>query len=150
MPKIISNYIELHITFNNKFLLMKRSESNSIYPNLWQMITGRVEKNEKAFDTAIRELKEETGLCAGKVYIVPRVNTFYLHFIDSITMSPVFLAFVNSDDVIISPEHSEYKWVTYEEAMELIHWESQKESLIIIREYMNDEKLFAKLVEVRK
>lgn len=149
MPKVVSNYIEVHITFNNKFLLLKRSEQNSVYPNLWQMITAKIEKGEETKDTITRELNEETGLKAAKVYVMPRVNTFYLPFIDSISLSPVFLVFVDSDKVKISYEHSEYKWVTYNEAMDLIHWENQKDSLIEIKEYMDDEKLFNKLVEIK-
>ena len=149
MPKIESNYIELHI-FNpgtGKFLLLKRA-SHKIYPGTWQMITASVEKDESTKQTAVRELFEETGMKASKFFSVPHVNTFYFDINDSVCLSPVFLAYVNTEDVKISDEHTEYKWVTYSEAVELIHWPDQIESLNVIWRYLGDEKLKNKLVEL--
>jgi dATP pyrophosphohydrolase len=149
MPKIESNYIELHI-FNpetGKFLLLKRAP-HKIYPSTWQMITASCEKGETAKQTAIRELSEETGLKAGKLFSVPHVNTFYFEINDSICLSPVFLVFVNTESVNISDEHTEYKWVTYDEAVQQIHWPDQIESLNVIWRYLNEEKLKNKLVEL--
>ena len=149
MPKIESNYIELHV-FNpgtGKFLLLKRA-SHKIYPGTWQMITASVEKGESTKQTAARELLEETGMKASKFFSVPHVNTFYFDINDSVCLSPVFLAYVNTEDVKISDEHTEYKWVTYSEAVELIHWPDQIESLNVIWRYLGDEKLKNKLVEL--
>jgi len=62
---IISNLIEAHI-FREKngkleFLSLKRSPEQ-YYPNLWQMVSGKIKENETAYQSAIREIKEETGL----------------------------------------------------------------------------------------
>lgn len=149
MPKLLSNYIELHVSYNNKFLLLKRSPYSTIYPGKWQMITGGIEDNEPTKEAIIRELREETGLLPKHIFIVPRVNMFYLQFHDAVCLTPVFLAFVNSDKVTISNEHTEYKWVSYEEALDLIHWENQKESLRIIQNYLSDLKLYEKLIEIK-
>jgi dATP pyrophosphohydrolase len=149
MPKIESNFIELHI-FNpgtEKFLLLKRA-SHKIYPGTWQMITASCEKGENTKQTAKRELFEETGMKASKMFSVPHVNTFYFDINDSVCLSPVFLAYVDTDNVKISDEHTEYKWVTYSEAVELIHWPDQIESLNVIWRYLGDEKLKNKLVEL--
>lgn len=149
MPKIESNYIELHV-FNpgtGKFLLLKRA-SHKIYPGTWQMITASVEKDESTKQTAVRELFEETGMKASKFFSVPHVNTFYFDINDSVCLSPVFLAYVDTENVMISDEHTEYKWVTYKEAVELIHWPDQIESLNVMWRYLGDEKLRNKLVEL--
>ena len=65
MAKIITNLIEAHIFRKTKngieLLLLKRSETE-IYPGLWQMVSGKIQVNEKAYQTALREIKEETGL----------------------------------------------------------------------------------------
>lgn len=149
MPGIESNYIELHI-YNRrekKFLLLKRA-GHKIYAGTWQMITATCEPGEQTPMTALRELREETKLEPVKLYIVPYVNTFYFDLHDSICLSPVFLAIVDSDDVIISDEHTEYKWVSYDDAVKLINWPDQLRSLEVIKKYLDDEILFSKMTEV--
>ncbi len=150
MPEIVSDYIELHIcrktAGGHKYLLLKRSAKSRIYPGIWQMITGGIEIGEFTKDAVIRELKEETGITPSKLYVIPRINTFYLAMVDKICMCPVFLTIVESDEVKISDEHSEYKWLGYTEAKELVYWPNQKESMELIEKYLNDENLFKKLV----
>jgi dihydroneopterin triphosphate diphosphatase len=150
MPKIESNYIELHV-YNpetERFLLLKRA-AHKIYPSTWQMITASCEEGENTKQTAVRELREETGLKADKLFAVPHVNTFYFDINDSICLSPVFLAFVNSEQVKISDEHTDYNWVTYDEAVKQIHWPDQIESLNVIWRYLSEEKYKNKLVELK-
>lgn len=152
MPQIVTNYVELHICLKTmggyKFLLLKRSDKAKIYPGIWQMITGTIESHEHTRDTLVRELQEETGIKGGKIFSIPRINTFYLAVSDKICMSPVFLTIVDSDNVKISEEHSEYLWADFEGASKLIHWPNQVESLQVIMKYLNDEELFGKLVEI--
>ncbi|WP_462163166.1 dihydroneopterin triphosphate diphosphatase [Pseudoalteromonas xiamenensis] len=45
------------------FLLIQRADD----PEFWQSVTGGIEQGEKPIDTAIRELKEETGIDALKL-----------------------------------------------------------------------------------
>lgn len=149
MPKIESNYIELHI-YNRrekKFLLLKRAQ-HKIYGGTWQMITATCEPGESTVKTAARELYEETKLKPVKLYVVPYVNTFYFDLHDSICLSPVFLAIVDSDKVTISDEHTEYQWASYEEAVKLINWPDQIRSLEIIKKYLDDKILSGKLTEI--
>src|SRR5512146_621054 len=149
MAKIESNYIELHV-FNRttgKFLLLKRA-SHKIYPGTWQMITASCEEGESTKETAVRELFEETGIKKSSLFAAPHVNTSYFYINNSIYFYPVFLAVVSTDEVLISDEHTEYKWVTYFEAVKLIHWPDQIESLNVIWRYLNDENLKYKLVEL--
>ena len=152
MPQVTTNFIELHICRKTesgyKFLLLKRSEDSKIYPGIWQMITGTIEPEEHTKDTLIRELFEETGLKPRIIYSIPRINTFYLAISDKICMSPVFLTIVNSEEVKISDEHTSYMWADFSEASKMIHWPNQVESLEVIMKYLDDEDLFAKLVEV--
>ncbi len=113
--QLISNMIEAHIFREGKsgieFLLLKRSESE-IYPGIWQMVSGKIKAGEKAFETALREIKEETGLTPVKLWAAPNINSFYQADKDYISFLPVFAALVNPDDeVTISKEHSEFKWV---------------------------------------
>jgi len=155
MPKIISNMIEAHIckiSFMDpsriQYLLLKRSDKE-IYPNLWQMVTGHIKNNEKAYQTALREIKEETNLTPTKMWVVPQVNSFYSDKEDSICLIPVFLALVNENsNVIISKEHTEFKWVEKDEAIELLAWPGQKESVRIIENYLTKQKSYLEFVKI--
>ncbi len=150
MAKVVSNYIELHIfkieNDQMKFLLLKRSPDEN-YPNIWQMVTGKIKENEKAFEAALRELKEETGLNALEVYSVPIVNSVYLSESDEVCLIPVFACRVNANsEVRISNEHTEFKWVDEEEAIKLLNWESQKYSVKLLKKYWFNER--KKLIKI--
>ena len=149
---IISNLIETHIfreTDNGiVFLLLKRGE-NHIFPSVWQMVSGKIKDNEKAFETTLRELKEETNLVPLKMWVTPKVNSFYSSQTDSICLIPVFAVLVKKDSrVIISNEHSEYKWVTPAEAKKLLAWDGQRKAVELIEEYFLNEKSFLKFIEI--
>ncbi|RJP62180.1 MAG: NUDIX pyrophosphatase [Ignavibacteriales bacterium] len=132
-----------------EFLLLKRSDGE-IYSGIWQMVTGSIDKNEKAYQTALREIKEETSLLPKQFWVVPNVNSFYEPKKDYICMVPVFAALVDLDcQVTISNEHSEYKWVNLEEAKKLLAWRGQRNSVDIIFEYFTKEKSFLNFVEIK-
>ena len=61
MPKIKVRVVDCYI-FNQTgkdihYLLLKRNK-NRIYEHLWQGVAGKIEKDETAWQAAIRELKE--------------------------------------------------------------------------------------------
>ncbi len=150
--EIIANLIEAHIFRVKKdkmeYLLLKRAE-HEFYPGLWQMVNGKIKKNEKAYETALREIKEETGLQPDKLWVIPNINQFYSHESDKIIMLPVFAANVNPDSKVkISNEHSDFKWVSPEEAIKLLPWPGQRNSVEIINNYFLNEKHFLNFVEI--
>ena len=152
MTEIISNMVEAHVfrIRNNslEFLLLKRAEGE-YYAGLWQMVTGRIEEGEKAFQTAVREIREETGLRPLKLWTAPNINSFYSHKDDKIVMIPVFAAEVNEgSNVRLSSEHSEFKWCAPKDAIPLLAWPGQRNSVEIIAGYFEDEKHFLELVQI--
>lgn len=152
MPRVISNYIEVHVIHrdnkNYEFLLLKRNEKDKVYPGIWQMITGGINENEKIREGVIREIREEIGVHPSAVFSLPRVNSFYFEYGDAICLSPVFLAFIENKKVNLSEEHTEYKWVSFAEAIKLIRWPDQIESLLLIKRYLEDNELFEKLFKI--
>ncbi len=133
-----------------EFLLLKRA-SYQWFPDLWQMVSGKIKDGEKAYESALREIKEETGLIPEKMWVLPNINSFYLVEDESINLVPVFVARVDMDSIIkISSEHSEYKWVNRKEAKELLAWPGQRRSVEIIEECFDiSKKSFLHLVEIR-
>ncbi|MBU2505934.1 MAG: NUDIX domain-containing protein [Bacteroidetes bacterium] len=150
--EILSDLIEAHIILKTddeiKFLLLKRSKEE-IYPGIWQMVTGSVKPNEKGFECALREIKEETNLTPLEMWVVPNINSFYSSERNSIIMVPVFVCTVDSEDVQISSEHSECRWVNKSEAVKMLAWLGQKKSVEIIEDYFLNNQNELKFVEIK-
>ncbi|MEW6701684.1 MAG: NUDIX domain-containing protein [Bacteroidota bacterium] len=149
---VTSSLIEVHIfrkvENDLEFLLLKRA-MNEKYPGVWQMVTGAIDNNEKAFQTALREIKEETGLSPIKFWIVPNINSFYSPEKNQICMIPVFAALVDEkSEIEISHEHSKFKWTSKEETLRMLAWPGQRKSVEIIYEYFSNQQSFLKLVEI--
>jgi len=108
--------IQVHITYKDNdrlyHLALKRSKSCKLYPGMWQIVTGSVEPDEHAYDAAIRELKEETGLESEVWYKLPYLGGFYDMKRNTVESVPAFaVLYQNKPNIIISDEHSEYKWI---------------------------------------
>ena len=151
MPDIVSNLIELHVykkvNDETKFLLLKRAK-DLVFPHIWQMVSGTIEDDEKAYETALRELNEETGIKSDSLYKIPKVSVFYYIEKDTINLVPVFLVECKSETIVLSEEHSEYGWFDLPEALEKLHWVTWKENLTLINDILKDEKRFNHLEEI--
>ena len=148
---VTSSLVEAHIfrkvRNDLEFLLLKRA-ANEKYAGVWQMVTGSIE-NENAHQTAVREIKEETGLTPLNLWVVPNINSFYSPEKDIIMMIPVFAALVSTNEAVtISEEHTEFQWVKKEEALKLLAWPGQRKSVEIIYDYFTNQKSLLKFVEI--
>ena len=152
--KVNTNFAEC-LVYNIKpdgspqYLVLKRSSTAYVYPNIWQIVTGRIEKGEKAYKCAIREVKEETAITPKRFFVLPKINQFYTPNSDAINLVPVFIAEAESDNVEISFEHSDFYWGTLEEAVEKIFFDTQKDILKIFNGYLKDKELFKTLIEIK-
>lgn len=108
------------------FLLLKRS-ADKIYSGQWRMIGGKVRKGETRWETALRELYEETGLTPELFWTVPTLNHFYEASEDQIHLIPAFAAQIRPDsEVILDEEHKTSKWIASGEIKNCIFWPEQK------------------------
>ena len=143
--------IDCHIAiYNNndwEFLLLKRSD-DKIYPGIWQGVTGKIKDEEPPYKTALRELKEETGLAADKMWTADKVNIFYDATENIMNLIPVFGVVVRSKDIVLSEEHSEYKWCSIDETVKLLTWEQQKKGVKIFYDMLKENKDRLKILEI--
>ncbi|HPN37851.1 MAG TPA: NUDIX pyrophosphatase [Melioribacteraceae bacterium] len=151
--KFEQSLIEAHIfRINNndlEFLLLRRAETEK-YPNIWQPITGTIDNNEKAYETAIREIYEETGIIVDDIYVVPTLSGYYSYEKDIISMIPVFAVSVNlNQKVNISEEHNCYRWVKYNEASTLVAWSDQRHSMALICERFSSKNGNLKFIKIK-
>ena len=140
--RVVDCYVFNLLGENPEFLILKRNK-NKIYEHLWQGVECKIEKGELAWQTAIRELKEETGLDPLNIFIADHVSKFYETNGDRINLVPVFGIEVGSKDVILSEEHVDFKWVDYTEAKNTLVWNGQKTGLKVVNTMINsgDERL---------
>lgn len=153
MPNMIIRVIDAYVYITTDdgilFLLLKRAKTK-MYEHLWQGVAGKIEKGEKSWETAKRELLEETGLIPKKMFIADHVSKFYEAKDDRINFVPVFGIEVNTKEVVLSDEHCDYKWVTIEEALDLLVWTGQKQAIIIVNDMIlcNDDRMKWSEIEV--
>jgi dATP pyrophosphohydrolase len=139
VPEICARFVDCHIfrrppAGDEQWLMMLRAP-HILLGGTWQMVSGTLEPGEKAYEAAARELWEETGLRPLHFYQASYVNRFYIAATDQIVLSPVFCAEVAPDAaVVLSGEHTDFAWVSWEEAMRRLPWPGQRESLAIIRD----------------
>lgn len=141
MSEIVCRLIELCIfRFGNdhpEYLLLKRSHHDSLYPGIWQIITGTIKGGERAMDAALREMAEETAIRPTKFWAVPFSSTFYNCNDDTMNISPFFAAQVEpADEPVLSTEHETYEWMPLEKARRHLVWPSQRSGLEIIHQYV--------------
>ena len=137
MPKTkikqVDSYIYRNTAAGLVYLMLKRSPGK-YYEHLWQGVAGKIEKGETAVQTIIRELHEETGMKPKKMFAADHIASFYDARKDRILMVTIFGIEVENSKVHLSEEHSEYKWVSFEEALALLTWKGQKEGLRTVHE----------------
>lgn len=121
--KPISALVLIH-TSDLKVLIMERADK----ANFWQSVTGSVEGDETPYETAIREVKEETGLDAlaydlqdwgvSNVYeIYPHWRHRYAPGVMQNIEHLFGLLLPETLPVTLAPnEHVDYEWVDWREA----------------------------------
>ena len=154
MPQIACRIIEICIfkflEDNPYYLLLHRAKDEKVYPGIWQLMSGTIEENEKTYEAAFREFKEETGMRVNRFWVVPYVNAFYEPDFDAINLSPLFVAQVEEGSVPrLSSEHSEYAWFAFDQALEKLVWPGQRTGLKIAHEYIVCGSTAAKLLEMK-
>ena len=127
----LSNFIRQ----NNEllFCLFKREDLN-----VWQGIAGGGEEGESATVSAKREALEEAGIpLETKIFpldsrgSIPVINISGFIWGQDVPIIPEYSFGIElaGKDIAISHEHTTYEWVTYDQAMERLNWDSNKTAL---------------------
>ncbi|MCF7800699.1 MAG: NUDIX domain-containing protein [Candidatus Marinimicrobia bacterium] len=126
-----------------EFLLLKRAPEEQ-FPNIWQCVSGGVKPGEKAWQTALRELQEETGYRPKQLFVADYAYNLYLHPIDSMLQVPVFGAEIDdSQDPAprLSKEHTTFQWYPLEEALSVLAWENYRLGIQAVNRMVNSPAL---------
>lgn len=100
----------------------------------WCQVAGGIENGETAWQAALREAKEETGLCLTDLYSADICEQFYEAGRDAIILTPVFVAFAPADCTVqLNDEHDDFRWLSLDEATTLLPFAGQRATLAHIK-----------------
>ncbi len=114
MQKIVLGGV---IIRDNKVLILQRHKDEDIYPNMWELPSGKREPLEPSEDSLIREVREETGIDV-KVIMAFSVFDYQIEKPDEIrdsTQINFLVASINDKDVALSNEHQAFAWIVKDE-----------------------------------
>lgn len=120
----------------NDVLITLRSKERDHHPGEWEVMTGRLNKNESLEEALHREAKEELGI---NLDIVSPINTFHFYRgeekIEHVGVT--FLCKHKSGEVKVDGiEEVDYKWVPLDEAIDIVKDESIKKDFQLAKKYI--------------
>lgn len=122
------------------FAVFKRSPVSG---GFWQWIAGGAEDDETPSETAKREVGEEAGITVKTLYSLDTIASLQKNIYDGheawsddlfVVPEYSFALCLGDEEIIISDAHAEYRWVSYDEATQLLLHDSNKTALWELRE----------------
>jgi len=131
MPESVLRVVDVYpyreTSVNPEFLLLRRAPGTQ-YAGQWRMVGGKIEPDEAAWETALREVQEETGQTPDRLWTIPSVNAFYEWEDDRINLIPAFAAALPRNPVL-DDEHDAFTWLPAQEAVDRLTWPEQQRLL---------------------
>ena len=114
-----------------RVLVIRRARG--VFAGAWTFVLGGIEPGERAPQTALRELMEETGLRTDRLYLAGAFDQFYDPKRDVIRKAAIFVARVDEQHVTLDDAHDAFRWVDFEEAESILEFPSQRRLLHDLR-----------------
>jgi dATP pyrophosphohydrolase len=114
-----------------RILLLKRKTAPV---GAWCPVSGRIEAGETAWQTALREIGEETGLKDGTLYTTGFTDSFYDPAANAIELMPVFLFMIAREEKVTLDEAQEtHAWLSVDAALAQLTFAGHKTALELIQ-----------------
>jgi len=112
MAEVVTCFLE----YENRILILKRSNRVKTYKGHWAGISGYIEKDETPLDAAKKEIKEETGIASKDCRLIRKgkvinISSEYDGKIYAWIIHP-FLFATKTNEILLDWEHTEYRWIT--------------------------------------
>ena len=123
----VSVVVVREVVGRHEVLLLRRTRT---LRGEWCQVAGAIEPGETAWQAALREVEEETGLTPYALCSADFCEQFYEADRDAISLLPVFVGFVSDDaQVTLNAEHSEHRWLGFEDAVAVVPFAGQRHLL---------------------
>lgn len=138
LPVIIQSIVYRKKGQKFEILLLKRTTERG---GFWNVINGTLELQDSIINCRKRELFEETGI-QDAVNWSDEIHRFSFKYHSDVFVVVVFAAKVFEDQkVVINNEHTEYRWVSFDRAINLLKFDDDKTALQNFREKLRNDKL---------
>jgi 8-oxo-dGTP diphosphatase len=110
-----------------KYLILRRAAHRDVGGGAWECVTGRLNQGEGFSEALRREVREELGIEVQVEFIIG-TSHFYRgdERPENEMVGVLYCCSIDNPEVIeVSDEHSEHRWVTAQEARDLLsdsHW----------------------------
>lgn len=126
---------------SDEFLIIQHSVKPNVTEGHWDFPKGHVEKNETEFETAVRELKEETGI--SDFLLIDNFKhriSYSFHKNNELIEKEVifFLAESSTKEVQLSSEHQNYGWLDFNSAHDRLTYSNAKEVLVQVKRFLEN------------
>ncbi|PWM47415.1 MAG: NUDIX pyrophosphatase [Clostridiales bacterium] len=105
----------------------------------WQFIAGGGEDSESPYEAAKREIFEESSVITYELLKLTFMTYVPANCIsekhrnlwpaDTYVLPEYCFAFECSNDILLSHEHTEYRWLSYDESIDILKWDSNRTAL---------------------
>lgn len=120
----------IYLFVKDHFLILKRSP-HTLAGNYWGLPAGKLESSEPPLHAAKRELQEETALTLSLDRFRP-LKTLYVKRTDlDFLYHPFHVTLNERPSIHLSHEHTEFQWVTIDEARRLPLLPGGEEALLL-------------------
>lgn len=106
------------IVYNQKVLIIQRSNYDEIGAGTWEFVGGKLDFGEDLLDGLKREIKEEVSLDV-TVERLLYATTFKTNPQRQVVIL-TYLCYANTDNINLSSEHKNYIWSNKEQLLELL------------------------------
>jgi lipoyl(octanoyl) transferase len=117
-------------------LVLKR---NAAKGGFWQPVTGGIDPGELPPTTAIRELGEELGLTGPVELIDPGYHFSFTEGTVTLREDVYGVVVVEDWEPVLSDEHDDYAWLSLDEALERLKYDSNKASVRRVHQVVTGE-----------
>jgi 8-oxo-dGTP pyrophosphatase MutT (NUDIX family) len=135
----------VHPSDKSKFLLLKRATAHSDFnQEKWEILYGRKAPMEEIEDALKREANEELSINDLALRMPIRMWHFYRgeRSEEKEIIGITFLCSTSNVEPSISAEHSDFRWVTPDEALELVTVSGIRQDIEIFRGLQNESPAF--------
>jgi dATP pyrophosphohydrolase len=152
MPGVKQSHIEVYVFRRRgkaiEFLCLRRSLHRSL-PGLWQPVTGKRRRGERAVQAAVREVREEIGVRPARLWALETLAIYFDPVCDVVRMLPLFAAEIGAhEQVRLSREHDAFRFLTAPAAARRYLWEAQRRGLAAVRREVLERPRLAAALEI--
>ena len=134
----------IFVMCNRKLLALRNNPQNPKHGgDFWFVVIGEVKKGENRIDAVKREIKEETGLNSKEILFLNWGSIY--EWERDLCKELNFVSFVDSGNVTLNEEHTEYEWLDIGDFIERIKWYGDKKILgKVLEKALNKKQYFRK------